>query len=287
MLELLAFLRCQAVVVLADNPHHTFEFFVLRLGQFLFETAAFLLADPVHTLPVILGNVIPIYHDLDGYFRVGCGEFFHRIHIPIPHVRTGLFHGFAQKFGNVLKKLTHAFLLAVCQNPQEGHTTVCLLSSNDGYKVSTPLLQCDFINADDRLLREVVPVDTGPDTPLNRSINGIIAYFLFAADIFDGAVDQLQHQIAVVRFRVRAIGIVPIQLLRGRLAATVRAFISLGPHFNFPSIPLGLCDPLATVLAFGAGSGTLDRDEVISMLIDLYTDYFHLRNIQWQVDGSA
>ena len=80
---------------------------------------------------------------------MGCGEFLHRIGVPLPHICAGRFHRSPQAFGNGLQKLPDGFLFAVWQNGQNRHVTVSLLSGNDGDKVLPSFGQCDLVDTDD------------------------------------------------------------------------------------------------------------------------------------------
>jgi len=284
------------LAIFTDRPQDTLNFRVFHLRQFLFETATFLLAEMIHPFTVILGNMKTIYHYLKGNFRMRFVEFCHRIGIPFPHICTNFFYRLPQTRGNTLKKPPYGFLLTVCQDAQERHMSVCLLGSQDGYKIAVPFGHCNFINADDLQLGELVPIHAGLDTTVNRSRHRVIAYIFFASDVFYGAIDQLQHQVAVICFRVRTLGIIPIQLLCARLAITVRTFIALRAQanvqpmsqngqmsqFNLPSATIGLRDLTTTRVADGAITRAFNCDNIIATFVDFYTDYFHFRNIQWK-----
>jgi len=68
-----------------------------------------------------------------------------------------------------------------------------LLSGDNGNEVFSPFGQRDLVDADDVQLIEIVPIHGGVDTALNGSLDSIVAYVLFATDIFHRAIDQLQH----------------------------------------------------------------------------------------------
>src|SRR3972149_6860208 len=115
--------------------------------------------------------------------------------------------------------------------------SVRLLRSDDGNKVVVPFPHRNFINADGFQLSELVPIHAVANTTANCPIYGIIAYIFLVADIFYSTIDQLQHQVAVIRFRVWTLRLVPIQLLCGRLAVAVRTFISLWAPTNIQPMP--------------------------------------------------
>ena len=130
------FVSGQVSVVLANNPHHAFDgLLVLCFWQYLLETAAFLFAHVINALTVVLGYMVPVHHHFDGGFRMGCGEFLHRIGVPLPHICAGRFHRWPQASGNGLQKLPDGFLFAVWQNGQKRHVAVSLLRGHEGDEI--------------------------------------------------------------------------------------------------------------------------------------------------------
>jgi hypothetical protein len=91
-----------------------------------------------------------------------------------------------------------------------------------------PFFQGDFIQAQPLQDRQGGPIHLGTDPALHHARHCVVAELLFATNLLQRAVHQLQQDVLFRGLRVRTLGLIPLQFLSsGGVVRTIRTFIPL------------------------------------------------------------
>lgn len=115
-----------------------------------------------------------------------------------------------------MQEINHRLFLASFEYGQHVRATGFILCTDDGHEIPMPFEQQDFIQSQHAQLFELGPVNFVRDVARQHATQNVIAHIMFADDIADRAVDQLQQEKLGQGRRAMSFGVIPLSLLSRR-----------------------------------------------------------------------
>ncbi len=178
---------------LAEGPQRPFELIVSFLGQVFLEALHFLLAQSIDGIAILARHMKAVDHNpcVRKHLLGGCD-------VAIPDIGTHRGDLGTDGGGNGLEPGDEGGFQAISKHRQEIQVAVFGLRTDDRHKVAMAFEERNLVDAQGCEWRQGIPINTLGDETVEYTEHGISGDILLGLNITQGAVDQLEDEMALV-----------------------------------------------------------------------------------------